>query len=281
MNRRNRTLIVVAVAVIMASLASYGVYRAVQSIPVREVQVAKIYTVVAAKAIPVGAMLAPEDLKTVPWPADAQVPGGFSKPEEIVGRGLIESANENEPITESKLAPRAAGAGLPPTIPPGMRAESVKVNDVIDVAGFVVPGTHVDVIVTAKPTNQADSVSRVVLSNIQVLTANTRLEQQKKDGQPIQSTVVTLLCTPEDAERLALATSEGTIVLALRNPLDTDPTKTDGVRMASLFGSPTPPPVRQVVQGRPRMVTPPPPPPPSNYTIEAIRGGKKSEEIIK
>ncbi|HEY6357403.1 MAG TPA: Flp pilus assembly protein CpaB [Vicinamibacterales bacterium] len=278
MNRRNRTLIVVALAVVLASVASFGVYRSVANLPVREVQVAKTFTVVASKAVPVGTMLAPEDLKIVPWPADAQVPGGFSKPEEIVGRGAIESLSENEPVTESMLAPRASGAGLPPTIPPGMRAMAVRVNDIVSVAGFTVPGTRVDVIVTAN-TGQ-DSMSRAVLSNIQVLTAGTRMEQEKNDNQPIATTVVTLLVTPEDAEKLALAANDGSVVLALRNPLDTDETKTSGERMANLMGSPDPAPVRRVVEGKPKMVVPVVLPPPA-YTIEAIRGAKRSEEIIK
>jgi pilus assembly protein CpaB len=281
MNRRNRTLIVVALAVVLASVASFGVYRAVANLPVREVQVAKTFTVVASKAVPVGTMLAPEDLKIVPWPADAQVPGGFSKPEEIVGRGAIQSLSENEPVTESMLAPRSSGAGLPPTIPPGMRAMAVRVNDVVSVAGFTVPGTRVDVIVTAKTGQGQDTMSRAVLSNIQVLTAGTRMEQEKKDNQPIATTVVTLLVTPQDAEKLALAASDGSVVLALRNPLDTDETKTSGERMASLMASSDPPPVRRVVEGKPRMVVPGPPPPPPAYTIEAIRGAKRSEEIIK
>jgi len=281
MNRRNRTLIVVALAVVLASIASFGVYRAIQSIPVREVAIAKTFAVVASKAVPVGKMLAPDDLKVVPWPTDNQVPGGFSKPEEIVGRGLIESVSLNEPVTESKLAPREAGAGLPPTIPPGMRAMAVRVNDVVSVAGFTVPGTRVDVIVTARSGQEKDNMSRAVLSNIQVLTANTRMEQQKKDNQPIAMTVVTLLVTPQDAEKLALATADGSVMLALRNPLDTDETKTSGERMANLMASPDPAPVRRVVEGKPKMVVALPPPPPPAYTIEAIRGAKKSEEIIK
>jgi len=283
MNRRNRTLIVVALAVVLASIASFGVYRAIESIPVREIPIAKTFAVVANKPVAVGTMLAADDLKVIGWPSDAQVPGGFSKPEEIVGRGLIESVALNEPITESKLAPREAGAGLPPTIPPGMRAMAVRVNDVVSVAGFTVPGTRVDVIVTAKtgPGQDQGSMSRAVLSNIQVLTSGTRMEQQKKDNQPIATTVVTLLVTPQDAEKLALAANDGTVILALRNPLDTDETKTSGERMANLMSSPDPAPVRRVVEGKPRMVVPPPPPPPPSYTIEAIRGAKKSEEIIK
>lgn len=279
MNRRNRTLLVVALAIMLASLASFGVYRAVLNIPVREVPIAKTFTVVAARPVPVGTMLAAEDLKVVPWPTDSQIPGGFGKPDEVVGRGAIEALSVNEPVTESKLAPRASGAGLPPMIPAGMRAMSVRVNDIVGVAGFVVPGTHVDVIVTAHAQN--DTMSRIVLNDIQVLTAGTRLEQQKKDNQPIQTSVVTLLLAPPDAERLALATQDGTVMLALRNPLDTDPAKTSGARLAALMSSPDPAPVRQVLSGKPKMVTPPPPPEPKPYTIEVIRGAKRSEEIIK
>lgn len=279
MNRRNRTLIVVALAVTLAALASFGVYRAVQNIPVREVPIAKTFAVVAARPIPAGTMLAAEDLKVVAWPTDAQVPGGFAKSAEIVGRGVIEPISTNEPLTESKLAPKSSGAGLPPMIVPGMRAMAVRVNDIVGVAGFVVPGTHVDVIVTAKAGN--DEMSRAVLSNVMVLTAGTRLEQDKKDNQPIQTSVVTLLLTPEDAERLALATQSGAVMLSLRNPIDVDPTKTSGARLASLMGSPDPVPVRTLVGGRPRVVTPPPPPAPKPYTIEVIRGAKRSEEIIK
>jgi pilus assembly protein CpaB len=284
MNRRNRTLTVLTVAVVLASLASLGVYRAVVNLPVREVQVGRTFTVVASRFVPVGSQLTGDDLKVVPWPAESQVRGGYSRPQEIIGRGLVRSVAEDEPLTESNMAPRAAGAGLPPTIPLGMRAMSVRVNDVIGVAGFVVPGTHVDVIVTAHVSQggSQDSMSRAVLSDIQVLAAGTRLDQDKKDGQPIPTSVVTLLLTPADSERLALAASDGGVMLALRNPLDPDETKTSGARMASLMAAPVPPPApaSRVVQGRPRMVTPATPPP-GPYTIEAIRASKQSEEIIK
>ena len=279
MNRRNRTLIVVALAIALASLASFGVYRAIRSIPIREVPIAKTFAVVAAREIPVGTMLAPEDLKVVAWPEDAQVPGAFSKPEEVVGRGLIQSVSPNEVVTDSKLAPRSSGAGLPPMIPPGMRAMAVRVNDIVGVAGFVVPGTRVDVIVTAH--SDKDAMSRAVLSNIEVASVGTRLEQDKRDGKAIPATVATLLLTPQDAERLALSANDGSIVLALRNPLDVDPTKTSGQRMSSLMSSPDPAPVRVVSAGKPKMVVPEAPPAPKPYTIEVIRGAKRSEEIIK
>ena len=149
----------------------------------------------------------------------------------MVDRGLISGLVENEPITESKLAPLESGAGLPPSIPPGMRAMSVKVDEVVGVAGFVVPGTRVDLVVTVK--RRGDGVdekpmSRTAISNVLVLTAGTRYDQEQgMKGEPQPATVVTLAVTPEDAERIALAASEGKISLALRNPLDVDADRND------------------------------------------------------
>jgi pilus assembly protein CpaB len=281
MNRRNRTLVVVAVAVLMASLASFGVYRAIQQIPVREVPIATQHAVVAKMAVPVGTMLTKDQVAIVDWPEASPVPGGFANVDEVVGRGVVASLVQNEPVTETKLAPRDSGAGLPPTIPNGLRAMAIKVNDVIGVAGFTVPGTRVDVIVTVGGRDQ--STSRLVLSNIQVLAAGTMYDQEKsKEGKAIPATVVTLLVTPRDAERLALAQNEGQIVLALRNPLDVEPVETNGVRLAALLGAPDPKPIRTVVQGQPRMVAPPPPPPaPKPYTVDAIRGAKRTDETIR
>ncbi len=282
MNRRNRTLVVLLVAVAVASGASYVVYRAVLNIPVREVEVKSYHVAVASKALPVGTMVRASDVKLVPWPASSPVSGGYSKVEEVVNRGLIAPVVENEPLTSTKLASLESGAGLPPTIATGMRAISVKVNEVIGVAGFVVPGTRVDVVVTIG--KRDDSVSRVIVGNAQVLTAGTKYDQeQAKDGKPVPSTVVTLLVTPSDAERIALASTEGSIMLALRNPLDAAPTETKGTRLASLMGAPEPPPVVKVSRGVPRAVPPPPPPPapPSIYSVETIRAAKRVSEVVK
>jgi len=236
MNRRNRTVIVLFIALTLASIASLGVYRAVQRIPVREVEVASYHVVVAAKPLTMGAMLTPADVKVIPWPANSPIANGHKEIAEVVNRGLLSAVSENEPLTETKLAPVSGGAGLPPSIPAGMRAMSVKVNEVIGVAGFVVPGTKVDVLVTIK--NDNDVMTRTVASNVQVLTAGTRYDQEKaKDGQPIPSTVVTLLVAPANAERITLAQAQGQIMLALRNPLDTDPTSTQGVRTTGCSGS--------------------------------------------
>lgn len=282
MNRKNRTLVVLLVAVAVASGASYFVYRAVSNIPVREIEVKSYYVAIATKTLPVGTMVGPSDVKLVPWPASSPVAGGYTKVEEVVNRGLIAPVVENEPITATKLAPSEAGAGLAPMIATGMRAISVKVNEVIGVAGFVVPGTRVDVVVTIG--KQDDSVSRVIVSNAQVLTAGTKYDQdQAKDGKPVPSSVVTLLVTPPDAERIALASTEGSIMLALRNPLDDTTAETKGMRLTSLMGAPDPVPVVRVARGVPRasLPLPAPPSPPSIYSVETIRAAKRVSEVVK
>ncbi len=284
MSRGVRAVLVLLIALVMAGIASYAVYRGIQRIPVREVEVAGDPIVVAAKSLPVGALVGPTDVRVAAWPRRNPLPGGFAKPEDVVGRGLLAPVLENEPITVAKLAPRESGAGLAPTIPLGMRAVSVKVNEVIGVAGFVVPGAHVDVVTTISVNN--DSTTRTVVSNLQVLAAGTRADQQDaKDGKPIPTTVVTLLATPEDAERVALAAAEGQILLVLRNPLDVVPTSTSGVRIASLMGPPSQPPVEKAYKGRKMVVAAPVPPPPlpspPPYTVETIRGAKRTTEEVK
>ena len=281
MNRGTRAVVVLVIAVIVAGVATYAVYLGVQRMPVREVEMASQPVVVAAKGLPVGALVAAGDVKLVDWPSKSLVAGGFAKAEDVVGRGLLADVLENEPITENRLASRESGAGLTPTIPLGMRALSVKVNEVIGVAGFVVPGTRVDILATVS--QKDDTATRTVVSNLQVLASGTRYDQKElKDGKPIPTTVVTLLATPEDAERVTLASADGKIVLVLRNPLDTAPTTTTGVRMSSLMASPSQPPVEKTVQGRRVVVAaPPPPPPPPPYTVETIRGAKRAIEEVK
>ena len=279
MNRRNRTLGVVALSIVMAGIAAFGMYQVVRSIPVREVEVANYQVVVAAKPLAMGARIAANDLRVIAWPSKSPIAGSHKEPSEIVNRGLLDSVAENEPITEAKLAPLEAGAGLSPSIPEGMRAMSVKVNEVVGVAGFVVPGTKVDVLVTLR--RDDDSMTRTVVSNVQVLTAGTRYDQEKaKDGEPIPSTVVTLMVTPEDAERITLAQAEGQIMLALRNPLDMQQTSTQGIRSAGLLGQPAPQPVVKARVAR-AVVQAPAPPPSKLYTVEAIRAAKRTEEVVR
>lgn len=287
MNRTARFLVVLLVAVGLASAASYAVYRAITRIPVREVEVRSTQIVVAAKPVPVGAILAADDVKLAAWPERAVVPKSFTSVEAVVNRGVIDGLEENQPVTESRLAPVGAGGGLPPTIKPGMRALSIKVDDVIGVAGFVVPGTRVDLIVTARQGGGGsdEAMARIVVSNLEVLTAGTRIDQERsrQEGKPIPTSVVTLLVTPEDAERIALAQNQGQLSLALRNPLDVEKVETQGARMTSLMGPPAPPPVERKVAGRVvmRAAAPPAPPQTKAYTVETIRAAKRTEETIR
>jgi pilus assembly protein CpaB len=287
MDRHTRHLVVIGVAVLTAALASFGVYLTLKRMPVREVEVARAFAVVAKRSLPTGVRLTAADVKVVAWPASNMVPGGFTKVEAVVNRGLLAAVVENEPLVESKLAPVNSAGGLPSAIPPGMRALSVKVNDVIGVAGFLDPGTRVDLMVTIR--KKDESTSRTVVSNVQVLTSGTRNDQQKpKDAKatPAAAAVVTLLVSPEDAERIALAQSEGQIMLSLRNPLDTEETTGAGVRTAALFGETEAPPVAKakpaVVHRAPAVPAVEAPPPATKmYTVEAIRAAKRSEEVVR
>jgi len=290
MNRQYRTIIVMAVAVATAALASFGVYTALQRMPVRTVEVGTVNVVVAAEPLNVGTQLRREMLKVIAWPAKNQVPGAYADPNDVIDRGVIETVNVNEPVTSRKVASKEMGAGLSPVIPQGMRALSIRVNDVISVAGYVVPGTRVDLLVTVRGQQATgnEPMSRTVVSNLQVLTAGTRIDTEKsKDGKPQAVNVVTLAVVPEDAEKIALAQSEGTLSLALRNPLDVDATKTNGVKLASLMrGGLTPEPevnpVTRKVKPKPvpvAVVLPPPPAAPI-YRIEKISGGKSTQEIV-
>ena len=287
MNRQTRTLIVVAVAIVAATVASYGTYRALSQMPQRPVEMPTKKAVVAAKPMPLGTLITRDTIKLVDWPSQTPLQGGFATVDEVVDRGLITSVVENEPIVENKLAPKEAGAGLSPTIKQGMRAISIRVNEVIGVAGFVVPGSRVD-IVTILKNNGGDTLSRVVVGNVTVLTAGTRYDQDeaRTDGKAIRSTVVTLMVDPLDADRIALAQSQGELMLTLRHPLDGEPADDRGVRLASLYSGaadaaprPAAPVVRRVAAA-PAPAPPPPPPVARAYTVETIRAAKRSEETL-
>jgi pilus assembly protein CpaB len=269
---RNRIFGVIAIAILAGGGLAYGTYNFVQNQPVKTVNMATQPVVVAAADLAIGAELKREDLQVVSFPKGSAPDGSFSQPQDIIGRGLVVSLVKNEPVLNAKLASKEAGSGLPPVIPEGMRAVSVRVNEVIGVAGYVLPGTRVDVVATASPTTQP---------------AGTRMEQDQEKGKPVQVTVVTLLVTPEQAELLALASTEGKIQLALRNPLDQGAPPTPGVRPAVMLGLAQAKPVgkgQRVARatakpGQPvtmeAAVAPPMP------TVEIIRGDKRATEVIK
>lgn len=282
---RNRIFAVLAIAVLAGGGLAYGTYNMMNNQPVNVVK-AKFQPVVVANAdLSLGAELRAEDLKVAQFPEGQAPEGAFARTDEIVGRGVIVSIVKNEPILPAKLASKEAGAGLPPVIPEGMRAVSVRVNEVIGVAGYVLPGTHVDVLATASPTqNPADVTTKVVLANVQVLTAGTRIEQDQKDGKPVQVTVVTMSVSPEQAERLALASTEGKIQLALRNPLDQSTPATPGIKQAGLLGLVKNPAPAQSASARPKAgqaVTVATAPAMFVPTVEMIRGADRKNEVVK
>jgi pilus assembly protein CpaB len=281
---RVRLLTVLFIALVAGGGLAYGTYNYLQNVPVKTVTVPTKKVVVASANLSLGSELAADDLTMIDWPASALPEGAFDNSAALVGRGLIASVVRHEPILPGKLASKEAGSGLPPIIPNGKRAVSVKVNEVIGVAGYVLPGTHVDVLATANATNRAEEITtKVVLSNVEVLAAGTRLEQDSKDSQPMQVTVVTLLVTPEEAERLTLASTEGKIQLALRNPLDLESPETPGIRPGMLLGLRERP---QTAAPLARRATPSASPksapaiPQPEPTVEIIRGDKRVHVVV-
>jgi pilus assembly protein CpaB len=190
--------------------------------------------VLSARSLPVGAVITERDLKVVSWPGEA-VPSGYLRSvKDAIGRGVITPVAENEPLLEAKVSTKDAGGGLPIIIRDGMRAVSVKVDEVIGVAGFVLPGTRVDVLLTLDKNNGRPlAITKTLLQNVQTLAAGQSVTRDK-EGKPQTVTVITLLVSPDDAELLALAAKEGRLQLALRNTLDTLAVSTSGARSDKL-----------------------------------------------
>jgi pilus assembly protein CpaB len=245
--------------------------------------------VVATADMPLGATVKPTDLHIVRWPADTYPKGGFSKVEDVVDRAVISNVLADEPLVAGRLSEKNAGVGLSSVIPPGMRAVSVAVNNVIGVAGFVLPGSRVDVLVTGSPASSGGSDNRMtstVLEHILVISAGTKIQADGR-GQAENVPVVTMLVTPEQAELLTLAATEGRIQLVLRNPTDEKAQKPSSVRVATLYTGAAPE-TPKPTSPRPRpvkvetaVVTPPPPPPaPIRQEVEMIRGDKRAVETV-
>jgi pilus assembly protein CpaB len=288
---RKRIFAVLTIAVLAGGSLAYGTYTYMQPAAPAAADVRTQPVVLAASDLQLGAQVQKDDLMVVPFPEGSVPAGTFSNPDDVVGVGVVSPIVKHEPILKTKLAAKEAGTGLPPVIPEGMRAISVRVDEVIGVAGYVLPGNHVDVVTTASPTSDhADVTSKIVLSNVQVLTAGTRMEQSAEDGKPVAVNVVTLLVRPEQTERLALASTEGKIQLALRNPLDQGAPETPGIKPAALLGSgssarpPAPAPRTKPAGTKPaaKVASAPaaeaaPPAP----TVEIIRGDKRATEVIR
>jgi pilus assembly protein CpaB len=235
MNRR--LSIIVLCAFTLSICASYLVYRAVGARPATVERLRTTPVVVAARDIDAGSLIRNIDLKTVGWPG-APPTGAINRPDAILNRGVTSSIYEGEPVTETRLAGQGSGGGLAGTIPSGMRACAVRVNEVVGVAGFAVPGMRVDVLISGMPPGgdplQGPMV-RTLLQNIQVLSAGTNF-QRDQQGKPEQAQVVNLLVTPAQAEVLSLASNEMHIQLVLRNPMDIQVATPPGTVMSDLFG---------------------------------------------
>src|SRR6202795_4806102 len=240
--------------------------------------------VVTARPLGVGVMVKPADIKVVKMPASAFPKGGFSKVEDVLDRPVISNILLEEPILEGRLAAKGSGLGLAPTIPVGMRAVTVRVNDVASVSGFVLPGMRVDVLVTGRPPTSDGDMTSTVLQNMLVLSAGTTIQPDAR-GQAIQAPTVTLLATPGQSETLTLAGNEGRLQLVLRNSSDQTVEQTTGRYISELYGAPrkAAPPAPAVQRPAPRTVViaaapPPPPPPPPLDQIVVIRGTQKTVE---
>ena len=283
---RMRVFMVFVLAITAGGALAFGTYNYIQHVPAKTVSIPTRPVVVAATDLDIGAELRREDIRIIDWPANAVPAAAISDPKDVIGRGIVLPLIENEPILPMKLASKEAGSGLPPAIPPGLRAVSVRVNEVIGVAGYVLPGTRVDVVATVSPSGQSvDMTSKVILTNVQVLAAGTKIERDTDRNKPMPVSVVTLLVDPEEAERLTLASTEGKIQLALRNPLDKTMPATHGIRPAALFGFGVP---TRTGVARTKLASGSPSKPvvvvaaePELPTVEMIRGDKRAHEVVR
>jgi len=239
----------------------------------------------ATRDLEVGTILKDEDVKVEDWPG-AVPAGATARAQDLVGRGVTTAIYAREPMIESRLAPKGAGGGLAAMIPQGMRAVAIRVNEVVGVAGFVVAGMHVDILISGNSpggNGNLGTLTKTMLQNIEVLSAG---QDFKKDaeGKPIMVQVVNLLVTPEQAEQLSLASNQTTIQLILRNPLDHQMTQTPGAAMAQLFTGgklKLPQPVESAA-ARPRpepkpVVVHEPPKKEAPFVMELLSGTKKAE----
>ncbi len=274
---RTRLLMIGVVALALGAFVSLFVYKNLAGRPATVEAGADV--IVAADDIQVGSRVEEHDVRVARFPASGLPPGAYTKRSQVMGRGVIIPISKGEFILPSKLAPENAGAGLPALIPPGMRAVSVRVNEVVSVAGFVGPGTRVDVLLTGTPNGSSESQTTTVLQNVAVIASGQRLERNAA-GEAQTTPVITLLTSPEDAERLTLASAEGKIQLVLRNPLDThqDPVAAENAKGLYMGGTPIA--ARPHVTVRPvRQKTEPPPTSPSVLSIEVYQGDKKPDVV--
>ena len=271
---RTRLFFIGMLALAVGAFASALAYRILQSRTVAA-QGDGEDVVVATADIAVGTRVQDKDVRLVHVPADIVPPGSFHQKSRVVGRGVVLPIGRGEFILPGRLAAENGGSGLPSMIPPGMRAVSVRINDTSSVSGFVLPGTRVDVLMTGNPTGSNEPQTITVLRNVTVLANGQKMDRNLLSGESQNAPLITLLVSPDDAERLALAMNQGRIQLALRNPLDTNQNEIAAVSAHTLYqktGAP-PPPAHPKVKQVP--LAPAPAPPPSAYPVEVIKGDKR------
>jgi pilus assembly protein CpaB len=238
------------------------------------------HVVVAAKDISEGVALTAHDVTLVDWPAAVPLPGSYSKIEQVVGRPLIYPLGAKDPVLARDLGVEGSGIGLSVRIPVGMRATSVRTNEISGVAGFLYPGSHVDVLATFTVPGghgNAGPVTRTILQNVQVLTAGEKVEPDPS-GKPQTVSVVTLLLNPQDSQKLLLASTQGTLQFVLRNGADEGQRTVDPTGLAQLAGGVAPPePVHAHTRARRRVVRRSRAPKPADtYLLEVIEGDKRT-----
>jgi len=276
---RTRLMMIGALALAAGFLASVYVYKNLSARNGGSSE-SGVQVMVAANDLQVGARVEERDIRIITIPGSDMPPGAPRKKADVIGRGVILPISKGEFILPNRLAGENAGNGLPALIPPGMRAVSVRVNEVVSVAGFVMPGTRVDVLLTGAPAG-AEQQTTTVLQNVEVLASGHTLERTST-GEAQNAAVITLLVTPDDAQRLTLASSEGHIQLALRNPLDTKQDDVPASVSRALYRGAVPPPpspVHQTVHH-----TPPPkiiasPPASTGVSVEVYQGDKKMDVV--
>lgn len=272
---RTRLLLIGALALAAGLLASMYVSKNLQHPGAVSENTTEV--IVAADDLQVGTRVEDRDIKIIKINNSDMPAGAPRRKADVLGHGVIIPISKGEFILKNKLADENAGAGLPSLIPPGMRAVSVRVNDVVSVAGFVTPGTRVDVLLTGTPNGANDSETTTVLQNVAVLASGHTLERTAS-GEAQNTPVITLLVSPDDAQRLTLASTQGKIQLALRNPVDTKSEDFPPSSERGLYKGGAPPtPPKQPVVHHTEIKKEAPPPNPTGVSVEVYQGDKKQD----
>src|SRR5580765_949557 len=256
--RNKRFFIVLTGALIFGLLAAVSVSRYLSSAQAYTKSLNRV--AVAKVAIPLGTKIIPEQLMVVQFPAESTPDGAFNSVEKLTGRVAVVNIAPREPATEARLAPEGTAGGLSAVIPEGYRAMTVKVDDVVGISGFIMPGTLVDIVVVIIPAEKSgmqDPISKIVLQNIKVLANGQNIDKPENQREASSVKAVTLLVTPEQAEKLALASSEGKLQLMMRNSVDQGDEQTTGINKRGLLGGERATPVPDPGSLKSEQVTPP------------------------